>query len=85
MRRKSDVITFKADASLRKALEGVPNRSAFIRDAVLRALDSTCPLCGGTGILSPNQQRHWEEFATTHTLEQCTRCQEVRLVCSSKA
>ena len=79
---KSDVVTFKADASLLEAMKGVSNRSEFIRNAVLAALDSACPVCKGTGILTPNQKKHWESFAKDHALEECNECHEVRLVCA---
>ena len=79
---KDEIITFKADASLLQAMKGVPNRSEFIRTAVLAALDSVCPVCRGTGVLTPNQRKHWEEFARNHSLEECGECHEFRLVCA---
>lgn len=79
--QKETVITFKADASLLEALRGVPNRSDFIRKAILAALNSHCPLCGGTGVLTPNQKTHWETFAQHHPLRECGECHEVHLVC----
>ncbi|MBU0982440.1 MAG: CopG family transcriptional regulator [candidate division Zixibacteria bacterium] len=82
--KKSDIITFKADKSLTEALEGIPNRSRFIRSAVLAALDSTCPLCKGTGIMTPNQRQHWESFRADHEVEQCHDCHEMHLVCAHK-
>ena len=75
------VITFKADASLMEALRSIPNRSEFIRAAILAALDNHCPLCGGTGVLTPRQKTHWEVFARHHPLRECTDCHEVHLVC----
>jgi hypothetical protein len=78
---KSEIITFKVDPALLKALEGIPNRSSFIRAAVLAALDSVCPLCMGTGILSPGQKGHWESFAENHRITECSRCHERHLVC----
>ena len=83
-RRKGEIITFKADDSLLKAMRGVPNRSEFIRSAVLAALDSVCPVCRGTGVLTPNQRKHWKAFATSHSIEECDECHEVRLVCGVK-
>ncbi len=80
--KKEQVISFKADPSLLEAMRGVPNRSAFIRAACLAALESTCPLCGGTGILTPNQKLHWDALAKDHFLEECEDCHELRLVCS---
>lgn len=83
-RAKSEVISFKADAALLRAMQGVSNRSEFIRSAILAALDSTCPLCSGTGTLSPNQMRHWNDLASDHSVEECADCREVRLVCSNR-
>ena len=79
---KQDIITFKVDGSLRDAMTGIPNRSEFIRSAVLAALDGACPLCGGTGILTPEQRRHWGAFSASHTVEECKQCHAVHLVCS---
>ena len=81
-RRKDELITFKVDPSLLHAMEGVPNRSAFIRAAVLTALENACPLCKGTGVLTPNQRRHWKTFAADHSVEQCAECDEYRIVCA---
>ena len=82
MNRKSEIITFKADEALVEALDGIANRSEFIRDAVLAALENTCPLCGGSGILTANQQRHWQRFARDHAVQKCRSCHELHLVCS---
>ena len=83
-RAKSEIITFKADESLSEALRGIPNRSEFIRAAVLAALDSVCPLCQGTGILSPEQKRHWTSFASDHSVQECRDCHELHLVCARR-
>lgn len=85
MRKKPEIITFKVDESLLEALRGVENRSEFIRNAVLAALDNTCPLCKGAGILTPNQRKHWDEFADHHTFAECGDCHEVHLVCDNSA
>lgn len=81
---KSEIVTFKADESLLAALEGIPNRSEFIRSAVLSALGSVCPLCNGTGILSPRQKNHWDDFSTDHNIEECAECHEMYVVCAKK-
>jgi hypothetical protein len=82
---RPQTITFKADASLLEAMAGIANRSEFIRSAILAALDGVCPLCSGTGVLNPNQRRHWNEFAESHALQTCTDCHEQRLVCVAAA
>ncbi|HOX12416.1 MAG TPA: ribbon-helix-helix domain-containing protein [Spirochaetia bacterium] len=83
MARKESTVTFKADEELLGALEGVPNRSEFIRHAVLAALDNRCPLCRGTGILTPEQKVHWETFSRRHRIEECVDCHAWHLVCEA--
>jgi hypothetical protein len=82
-RQKRSIISFEADAGLARILGKVPNRSEFIRSAVLSALDSACPLCGGTGTLSVDQRRHWQSFQDHHRLERCDDCRAVRVVCDA--
>jgi hypothetical protein len=82
--KKQEIVTFKADTSLLQAMKGIPNRSEFIRSAVLAALDSICPLCRGRGILTPNQRNHWESFSAHHALQECDECHELYIVCSLK-
>lgn len=81
--KKQTIITFKADSALAEALQAVPNKSEFIRTAILTALESGCPLCQGTGILTPEQQKHWARFTASHSLEKCDTCQAVHLVCDA--
>lgn len=81
---KQTVISFKADESLAEALEGLPNRSEFIREALLMALGGSCPLCRGTGVLSPRQLAHWESFTRTHQVRRCPECHGVQLVCDQE-
>lgn len=83
-KKKQEIITFKVDASLSKAMRAVPNRSEFIRAAILSAMDSMCPLCSGTGILTPDQRKHWRNFAAHHAVEKCAECEAVYLVCEAE-
>jgi hypothetical protein len=82
-RPKPDITTFKVDASLGEAMRGIPNRSEFIRAAVLAPLENVCPLCEGTGLLSPNPKKHWQAPAATHPVGPCGECHETHLVCKS--
>ncbi len=84
MSRKSEIITFKADASLLDAIKGIGNRSQFIREAILSALESVCPLCQGTGTLTMNQRQHWQTFAQSHAVSECDSCHEAYLICESE-
>jgi len=80
-KEKLDIITFKVPESLRDAMKGIPNRSEFIRAAVVAALDSICPLCKGTGVIMPNQRQHWDMFANDHHFIECETCNAVHVVC----
>ncbi len=81
---KTEIITFKVDGSLLEAMEGIPNRSEFIRAAVLQALDSACPLCRGTGIMTPDQKSHWDAFTADHQIKECDDCHALHLICENR-
>jgi hypothetical protein len=83
-RKKEEMISFKVDGSLAEAMQGVPNRSEFIRSAILAALENSCPLCQGSGLLTPDQKTHWEEFSRHHRLRECHQCHAVHLDCSAQ-
>ncbi|MCU0576953.1 MAG: ribbon-helix-helix domain-containing protein [Desulfobacterota bacterium] len=79
--KKQGIITFKVDDKLFEVIREIPSRSEFIRNAILSALGNICPLCSGTGILTPHQKQHWEEFAADHEVQTCDDCRERYLVC----
>lgn len=83
MKKKQSIITFKVDDDLLQAVQHIPNRSQFIRAAIIDALGSTCPLCNGSGMLTKNQKRHWDDFSNDHSLETCDDCNEQIIVCDS--
>lgn len=81
IKHKHEIITFKVDESLLEAMQGIENRSEFIRAAISVALDNVCPLCRGTGFLSGEQRSHWADFAEHHSVEECGECHAMHLVC----
>lgn len=44
-------VSIKVDAPTAQKLASLPNRSEFIRQALIEALQPRCPLCGGVGKL----------------------------------
>jgi hypothetical protein len=80
---KTDLITFKVEPSLAELINLMPNKSDFIRKAVLASLKSTCPLCQGTGVLTPQQQEHWGNFTEHHKVERCSDCNAIHLLCEA--
>ena len=85
MNKKQSIITFKVDNELSRAIKDLPNRSEFIRSAILEALGIVCPLCSGSGMLTKNQKRHWDSFSDHHEVQECAECHEVHLVCHTRA
>ena len=80
-KQKHEVITFKVDDTLGSVLRNIPNRSKFIRNAVLRALENVCPLCLGSGILNADQKEHWDSFIHHHTIKKCGDCESMYIQC----
>jgi hypothetical protein len=83
MLKKERVFTFKTDEGLAEILDRVPNKSEFIRKAIEVALENKCPLCNGTGSLTPAQYKHMQHFLTVHSLEKCEQCDAVHFVCQT--
>ena len=78
---KEQVVTFKVDEEFFKHLNKIPNKSEFIRNSILKALKSLCPLCNGTGILNDCQKDHWIKFEEHHHLRECDDCKSMYLTC----
>ena len=83
MKKKERVITFKTDEELAHILDMVPNKSEFIRKAIEVALENRCPLCNGTGSLTPAQHKHMKHFLTEHSIKKCGECDAVHFVCQT--
>lgn len=81
MKKKEGIVTFKVNEDLLEVIRNIPNRSDFIRGAIMTALDNTCPLCNGTGLLTPKQKDHWVSFAKHHAVKRCIDCDELILQC----
>jgi hypothetical protein len=80
--KKADTVTFKVDPNLLEILQSMPNRSEFIRSAILNALDHVCPLCSGTGVLSPSQKKCWDKFSQNHEIVKCTENDQIQIFCN---
>lgn len=70
--RKTTLVAVKIDAELASLLEGMPNKSEFIRMALRSRLDDLCPLCAGTG-LRPSQPLEHRAGRHLHALPRA-RC-----------
>lgn len=81
--RKQEIITFKVDERLAAELKDLPNRSEFIRTAILTAIENLCPLCRGSGHLTPAQKGHWDSFLDRHIIEKCDDCHGLEISCNN--
>ena len=84
MSKSHSVMTFKVDEPLSKLMRGMTNRSEFIRNALLAALGHLCPLCKGTGILTPQKKEHWAKFSQDHNVRECRECHGLTIVCRNE-
>ena len=79
--KKTDLITLKVEPELAAIINRMPNKSDFIRKAILSTLHNICPLCQGTGVLTPQQRTHWDDFSAHHHVHRCDDCDAVHLEC----
>lgn len=84
--KTQEIISFKTDSALKHKLENLTNRSDFIRNALLVALNNVCEFCKGAGILSSEMRRHWNDFSRKHTVVECDEddCGEIKVNCGVK-
>lgn len=71
---KSTVVAFKVEEELANFLNGLPNKSDFIRRAIYSQLGIACPLCRGTGSVSKETHDHFASFLEKFDLHQCECC-----------
>ena len=49
--QKKQIVAFKVEDDLAEFLDKLPNKSEFIRKAILAQFGMTCPLCAGAGVV----------------------------------
>jgi len=71
---RTTVVSFKVEAELAELLNGLPNKSAFIRKAIAAQLGVACPLCLGQGIVSRGLHQHFAQVVSDSQRRQCAAC-----------
>jgi RecJ-like exonuclease len=71
---KPVVVTFRVDAHLARALERLPDKSAFIRTAIEKALHEPCPACAGKGVVDCDAAAWLTEVLAQNEARNCTCC-----------
>jgi hypothetical protein len=73
-RAKSAVVAFKVEEELAKLLEKLPNKSLFIRKAIVAQLGMACPLCNGQGVVPRGVHDHYAALIREFKHRSCDGC-----------
>ena len=72
--QKSQIVAFKVEPELADFLDKLPNKSEFIRKAILAQFGMTCPLCTGSGVVPRGVHDHYRPIIATHDHRPCEKC-----------
>lgn len=71
---KSKIVAFKVEDDLAEFLNNLPNKSDFIRKAILAQFGMTCPLCDGSGVVPRGLHDHYKPVIQANTKRACDKC-----------
>ena len=71
---KTAVVAFKVENELAELLNKLPNKSAFIRNAIAAQLGIACPLCHGKGVVPRGVHDHYAPLLKEFQKHNCEGC-----------
>jgi hypothetical protein len=71
---KPAVVAFKVEEALAELLDKLPNKSAFIRKAIIAQLGMACPLCNGSGVVARGLHDHYTALLGRLNSKACDNC-----------
>jgi len=71
---KQRIVTFKVEEELAGFLDSMPNKSDFIRKALLSALMEPCPVCDGKGSVPRSLRADLRKIFERHDFVPCSYC-----------
>ncbi|MBL8797907.1 MAG: hypothetical protein JNM56_28675 [Planctomycetia bacterium] len=71
---KPAVVAFKVEEELAELLNKLPNKSAFIRKAIVAQLGMTCPVCNGKGVVPRGLHDHYLSMLQNFKKKPCAKC-----------
>jgi hypothetical protein len=71
---KPAVVAFKVEEELAQLLDKLPNKSAFIRKAIVAQLGMACPLCNGNGVVPRGLHDHYVTLLGRLNSKECASC-----------
>ena len=72
--KKSTTVAFKIEEELAEFLDALPNKSEYIRRAIIAQFGMTCPLCTGSGTVARGLHTHYKPVIQEHSNRPCERC-----------
>src|SRR5688572_2778915 len=72
--QKSQIVAFKVEEELAEFLDKLPNKSEFIRRAILAQFGMTCPLCSGSGVVARGVHDHFKPVLASQNERPCEKC-----------
>ncbi len=73
-RQKQTVVSFRVDQHLAEALNNLPDKSTFIREAILRRFHTVCPFCKGRGVMPQMIADHLTQRLPDEETVECSCC-----------
>jgi hypothetical protein len=67
-------VAVKIEAELARFLDQLPNKSEFIRQAILAQFGTACPLCVGSGQVPSAIGVHYAPVLGRHRERSCAKC-----------
>ncbi|MSR55950.1 MAG: hypothetical protein EXS09_22155 [Gemmataceae bacterium] len=77
---KSRTVAVKVEAELADFLARLPNKSEFIRQAILAQFGTACPLCLGAGQVASALGAHYSPILEKHREKACQKCRKIESI-----
>lgn len=77
---KTEIVAFKVEQELAEFLNKLPNKSEFIRKAIVAQFGMACPLCDGSGVVPRGIHTHYKPVIAEHNTRPCAMCEAVQTV-----
>lgn len=72
---KTEIVAFKVEEDLAEFLNKLPNKSDFIRKAIIAQFGMACPLCSGSGVVARGLHLHYKPVIADHNTRACDKCE----------
>lgn len=72
--KKPVVLAIKVPEDLAEFLDRLPNKSEFVRQAILAQMQMACPLCDGLGFVARGIGDHYRPVLDRHQTKECGHC-----------